>query len=122
LSIVDSKFTEIHEYAFFPNSGRIHSVIGGLVVAGQSWPSIHGVARRRQELAKMKPQALEALIAAINECIDQVTAANLLETAALLSMARLDLVARANGITEEELEFFAFALQRGTGLYAPVNP
>jgi hypothetical protein len=64
----------------------------------------------------MKPQALEALVGAINECINQVTAANLLETAALLSMARLDLVARANGITEEELEVFAFALQRGTGL------
>ena len=63
----------------------------------------------------MEPQAIEALVGAINECIDQVTAANLLETAALLSMARLDLVARANGITEEELELFAFALQRGIG-------
>jgi hypothetical protein len=38
------------------------------------------------------------------------------ETAALLRMARIDLIARANGITEEELEFFVFALQRGTGL------
>ena len=67
-------------------------------------------------VAKMKPQALEALIAAINECINQVAAANLWETAALLRMARIDLIARANGITEEELEFFVFALQRGTGL------
>jgi hypothetical protein len=64
----------------------------------------------------MEPQAIEALVGAINECINQVTAANLMETAALLSMARLDLVARANGISEEELELFSFALQRGTGL------
>ena len=64
----------------------------------------------------MKPQALEALITAINECIDQVVAAQLWETAVLLRMAKLDLIARAHGITEEELELFSFALQRDPGL------
>ena len=64
----------------------------------------------------MKPQALEALITAINECINQVVAAQLWETAALLRMAKLDLIARAHGITEEELELVSFALQHGAGL------
>lgn len=63
----------------------------------------------------MKNKKLEPLIATINVCITEVSKARLWETAELLRMARLDLVARAYGISEEELELFAFDLQRRSG-------
>lgn len=63
----------------------------------------------------MKNKKLEPLIATINVCITEVSKAKLWETAELLRMARLDLVARAYGISEEELELFAFDLQRRSG-------
>jgi len=59
----------------------------------------------------MKPSALHPLIDLIDECIDRLNAARLPETVELLRMARLDLVARANGITDEELEIVALALR-----------
>jgi len=60
----------------------------------------------------MQPEKMRALIDVIDECINQVSRARLWETAELLRMAKLDLVARANGISEEELEIFSFALER----------
>jgi len=56
-------------------------------------------------------QGLESLVGLIDECIAIVTAARLHETAELLRVARLDLVARLNGISDEELEQLASALQ-----------
>jgi hypothetical protein len=72
--------------------------------------------RRSRELAKLEQNKIEPLIGVINDCIAQLSAAKLCETAELMRMARLDLMARAYGISEEELEIFAFALQRGGAL------
>jgi hypothetical protein len=55
--------------------------------------------------------ALDEVVAAIDACIERVTTANLLETAAMLSIARLDLLARINDITELELQDFTAAAQ-----------
>jgi hypothetical protein len=51
------------------------------------------------------------LITSVDRCIQDATEAHLPETVALLRMAKLDLVARANGISEGELELFLFALE-----------
>ena len=67
----------------------------------------------------MQQKRLDSLVAAINECIIQLNEAELWETAELMRMARLDLLARANGITDEELELFSFALQRGAKPHPP---
>jgi hypothetical protein len=56
-------------------------------------------------------RALEDVVAMIDACIEKVTSARLLETATLLSIARLDLVAHLNGITELELQNAATAAQ-----------
>lgn len=61
----------------------------------------------------MKPQNLETLVGILDECVRRIDAAGLIETAHLLRMAKLDLVARANGISEEELEIFSYAVQAG---------
>jgi hypothetical protein len=49
------------------------------------------------------PHALEDVTIVIGECIRQATDAGLRETAALLSIAHLDLMARLHGFTEGEL-------------------
>jgi hypothetical protein len=49
------------------------------------------------------PDALEDVAVMIEQCIRQATEADLHETAALLSIAHLDLVARLHGFTESEL-------------------
>jgi hypothetical protein len=79
--------------------------------------------RRRQDLRPaarpsglpLLPQqlerALEEVVAAIDACIERVTTARLHDTAALLSIARLDLVAHLNGITELELQDVTAAAQ-----------
>jgi len=42
--------------------------------------------------------------ALIGLCIDKVAAARMAETAAMLSIARIDLLARLHGVSEQELE------------------
>ena len=49
------------------------------------------------------PHALEDVAIVIGACIRQATDAGLRETAALLSIAHLDLMARLHGFTESEL-------------------
>ena len=60
----------------------------------------------------MTTQSVEPLISVIGDCINQLNAARFCETAELLRMAQLDLMARVNGISDEELELFCFALQK----------
>jgi len=74
----------------------------------QSWQEAH----RSRALANGDAKTIEVLVPVINECIKRLAAANMPETAELLRIARLDLVARTNGISEEELDLFAFALQK----------
>jgi hypothetical protein len=69
-------------------------------------------ATRSQALAAGNTKTVVVLVPVINECIKRLTAAKMWETAELLRIARLDLVARANGISEDELELFTFALQK----------
>jgi hypothetical protein len=59
---------------------------------------------RRRTITTANP--LLPLVDAIDKCIIRLNQAQLWETAELLRMARLDLAARANGISEEELELF----------------
>ena len=56
---------------------------------------------------------LEDVAATIGICIDEIAKAQLLETAALLSIARLDLMARIYGITDQELRPLERALVGG---------
>ena len=57
---------------------------------------------------------LSHLIDVIETCVSLATAAKLHETAMLLRIARLDILMRANGITEEELESFLFVTRNKT--------
>lgn len=57
-------------------------------------------------------QTLQNIVAAIDSCIDKVASAQLSETAALLRIARLDLMVRIHGISERELEQLAFVASR----------
>jgi hypothetical protein len=54
--------------------------------------------------AGARKRALEDVAAAIAACIEQVSAARMHETAAMLSIARLDLLVRLHGVSEQELE------------------
>jgi hypothetical protein len=57
---------------------------------------------------------LSEIIDILDTCINSTTVANLHETTELLRIARLDILMRANGITEEELEYFLFAIEHMT--------
>ncbi len=65
---------------------------------------------------------LDHLIAGVDRCIQDATEAHLPETVALLRMAKLDLVTRANGISEDELELFLFALESNQRLADHMAP
>jgi len=56
-------------------------------------------------------RTLRDVITTLDSCIEKLTAAQLHETATLLSIARLDLVAHLNGITDQELQDVATAAQ-----------
>lgn len=58
-----------------------------------------------------RTHALEQLIADVENCIRSAENANYRETAALLRIAKIDLITRVNGISGEELEAFLFALE-----------
>ena len=62
---------------------------------------------RRRERAVPAPHALKDVAAVIDLCVQQATVAGLRETAALLSIAHLDLMARLHGFTEYELAALA---------------
>jgi hypothetical protein len=49
-------------------------------------------------------RALEDVADLIGVCIKEVSTAHMLETAMLLSIARLDLLARMHGVSEQELD------------------
>jgi len=53
------------------------------------------------------------LVERLDGVIDDAATAGLKETAALLRIARLDLLARANGIGEKDLDIFLQALEHG---------
>ena len=54
---------------------------------------------------------LDQLINWLDAYIEKIAAAKLDETAALLRIARIDLIVRANGISENEIEAFLFAVE-----------
>ena len=53
---------------------------------------------------KVRESPLQELVEALDGVIAKVAAENLRETVALLNIARLDLVLRTNGFSEEELD------------------
>jgi len=55
---------------------------------------------------------LENIVAAIDSCIDKVASAQMSETAALLRIARLDLMVRIHDISDRELAQLAFVVSR----------
>lgn len=61
------------------------------------------------------------LITAIDDVIAAAQTAELNETAALLRIARLDLLMRLHGIQANELELLSFALARGVCAEEPVR-
>lgn len=58
-----------------------------------------------------QPPTLDQLINWLDAYIEKIAAAKLDETAALLRIARIDLIVRANGVSEDELEAFLFAAE-----------
>ena len=60
----------------------------------------------------MKPDYCE-LIQAVDRLIEDAAASGLTETAALLRIVRFDLVTRANGIGEQEIDLLLSALEYG---------
>jgi hypothetical protein len=59
---------------------------------------------QRTERTAPQLRVLENVVAVIDTCIDKVVAVELHETAALLRIARLDLIVRLHGITDAELD------------------
>jgi len=60
-------------------------------------------------LLRQDRRTLRDVVVTLDSCIEKLTAAQLHETAALLSITRLDLVAHLNGITDQELQDAAAA-------------
>jgi hypothetical protein len=60
---------------------------------------------------EIQPPTLDELINWLDTYIEKIAAAKLDETAALLRIARLDLIVRANGVSEDELEAFLLAAE-----------
>jgi hypothetical protein len=59
-----------------------------------------------------QPRDIEDVTSQISACIEELTAAGYHETAAMLAIARLDLLARRHGITEDELQYIMTAPRR----------
>jgi hypothetical protein len=55
----------------------------------------------------------ETVVSKITACIGQLQAAGYLQTAEILAIARLDLLVRLHGVSDEELEFLICAPQTG---------
>jgi hypothetical protein len=58
-----------------------------------------------------QPPPFDRLIKTLDGFIAEVAASNLCETVALLQIARIDLVARAKGISEDDLDAVLFAVE-----------
>ena len=69
-----------------------------------------------------QPPTLDELINWLDGYIEKIVAAKLDETAALLRIARIDLIVRANGISEDELESFLFAAESDQRVADYVTP
>jgi hypothetical protein len=61
---------------------------------------------------KIKNKLYHPLVTALDDLIIAAKAAKLKETAALLRIARLDLLMRVHGIKHDELELLSFALAK----------
>jgi hypothetical protein len=67
-----------------------------------------------------RTERLNAIVKALNDCIDVVRAYELEDTAALLRMAKLDLQMQIHDISEEELQALCEAVEEGQ-LRAPTS-
>jgi hypothetical protein len=72
-------------------------------------------ASRTLLLPQPRRQLLAGVIATLDACIAKISAANLHETATLLSIARLDLLSHLNGITDLELQEIVANAQNAQG-------
>ena len=77
---------------------------------------------RAERTSTLRFQLLNNVASAIDACIDDVAAAELHETAALLAIARLDLLVHTTGITEEELQQLEVALEHARRGFKRVMP
>lgn len=75
-----------------------------------------------ERISASRRRLLGNVATAIDACIDVVAVAQLHETAALLAIARLDLLVHTSGITEGELEQLEFALDRARQGFERVMP
>lgn len=65
---------------------------------------------------------LQDIAMTLDACIDEVSIAELHETAALLSIARLDLMARIHRVTEQELDQLERAIGRRKRIVTRIQP
>ncbi len=71
---------------------------------------------------EVEATSLDRLIAAVDKCIEDAEIACLRESATLLRMAKIDLLTRANGISEKELDVFLFALESELRMAEYITP
>ncbi len=76
------------------------------VQAGRPIPPRTAESRRKPLSRRLD---VEDVTSQITACIEDLTAAGYHETAAMLAIARLDLLARRHGITEDELQYIMTA-------------
>lgn len=76
------------------------------VQAGRPIPP-RTVESSRKPLSQQR--GVEDVTSRITVCIEELSAAGYHETAAILAIARLDLLARRHGITEDELQYLMTA-------------
>lgn len=60
-------------------------------------------------LLSQRQRTVEGVMSQITVCIKELSAAGYHETAAMLAIARMDLLVRQNGITDDELQYMLAA-------------
>jgi hypothetical protein len=102
----------------------VTAVTAGAGILGNSSQVAMNGDRQMRGIQHMKTQSvtLDQLIEALDDVIAKITSAGFGETVALLNIARLDLVLRANGFSEDDLEAFLSALEENQRLADHATP
>jgi hypothetical protein len=71
---------------------------------------------------KQQNKALGTLLASVDSAIQSAHGADLPDTVALLRLARLDLLLRANGVASEDITLAPYAVARQAEKVKPLRP
>ena len=84
--------------------------------------SAAALSKETEKISASRLRLLNNVASTIASCIDDIAAAQLHETAALLAIARLDLLVHTSGITEMELKQLELVLDRARHGFKRVMP